>query len=258
MKLRRIAFIGVLIALSVAAVAYTFTAAVQFSAFAASVFKVAIVLALYEAADRFLLDEYDTVAQLKKGNVAVAIAMLALAILLAPAVASGQPAGHSPDSPPVVDTAQSYVGVTEQPPGSNEGDAVEMFLASVDLGEGYAWCAAFVSYVLDAADAKRPAIRSAGATDFLDARRTIDATDALRGTESVPAGALSVHRRGNSWKGHIGIVRYWQRQCGGTIEGNTSPGEAGSQRDGQGVWPRRRCLTPGSYFRIVGFVPTSS
>ena len=44
-------------------------------------------------------------------------------------------------------------------------------------------------------------------------------------------------------------------RCGETVEGNTSSGRAGSQRDGDGVWARTRCVSPGSYFRIVGFVP---
>ncbi len=51
--------------------------------------------------------------------------------------------------------------------------------------------------------------------------------------------------------------RAWYGRCAWSIEGNTSSGTAGSQRDGDGVYRRLRCIEPGSYFRIVGFAPVS-
>jgi len=130
-------------------------------------------------------------------------------------------------------------------------------MASVNLGDGVPWCAGLVRWAMDAVQIDRPAVRSAAATDYITGR-SIEARKVIRGTEVVPAGSLAIWRRGDTWRGHIGIVRSWQQQCGRTVEGNTSPGDAGPQRDGDGVWPRKRCIQPGSYFRIVAFTPSNT
>ena len=49
----------------------------------------------------------------------------------------------------------SQVGVREIG-GSNRGPYVEMYLVSVDLGPGFAWCAAFVSWCYQNAGVKAP------------------------------------------------------------------------------------------------------
>jgi hypothetical protein len=252
---KRVLFISLVAALATGGVAFTFTQAVAYSAFAAAVLKVAIILLLFEGLDRYLLEGVDTIAELEEGNVAVAITLLALALLLAPAVATGQPCPR--DEPPaVVNVALGEVGVTETPPGSNEGPRIQAYMEAVGLPDGKPWCAGAVRWMMDQAGTERPTVRSAGATDYITGR-SIKATDVLRGAEPVPAGALAIWRRGDTWKGHIGVVRRWAERCGRTVEGNTSPGEGGPQRDGDGVWPRKRCINPGSYFRIVAFTPTS-
>jgi hypothetical protein len=248
---KRVAFITSLAAAAIGAVAYTFTEAVAFSAFAASLLKVAIILLLFEGLDRYLLEGVDTIKELKQGNAAVAITLLALALLLAPAIATGQPCPR----PAVVDTAMQEVGEKEVE-GPNEGPDVRKYMAAVNLSDGYPWCAGFVRWALDQAGANYPGVRSAVATEYIT-DRSIEARKVLRGTKEVSVGSLSVHRRGDTWKGHIEILtRRWKGKCGTTIGGNTSPGKAGPQRDGDGVWPRRRCINPGSYFRVTHFSPT--
>jgi hypothetical protein len=253
-RVRRGIFIGLFALFAALAVAYTFTSAVPFSGFAAGVLKAAICVAIWVTFDEWVLSEFDTWDILKEDPIALAIALLALALLLAPAIATGQDAGGQRVGDRVVEEALNHVGVTETPPGSNEGQAVERYLASVDLGGGYAWCAAFARYVLDEANASRPAVRSAASTDYLT-DRSLDATDVLRGTAQPSRGSIVTFRRGDTWKGHTAIARSWSGACGRTVEGNTSPADAGPQRDGQGVWKRHRCIHPGSYFRIVGFTP---
>ena len=246
---------------------YTFSAAVRFSAFAASVAKVSLALLLFQALNRYWLEGIDTASEIESGNTAVAVALLALAVLLAPAVASGAPAGSSeaegpPDlmvcdreAPAIVEVARSEIGAQEHP--GNTGPAVEKYMAAVGLPDGYPWCAGFIAWVLDRSGAARPTVRSAVATDYITAR-SIDATDVLRGAADVPRGALSIHRRGGTWKGHIGVVEEWGQACGTAIEGNTSPpGGAGPDWDGGGVYRKERCIHPGNYFRIVKFTPTS-
>jgi hypothetical protein len=254
---KRVLFISALTVLAIAAVAFTFTQAVAYSAFAAAVLKVAIILLLYEALDRFLLEGVDTISELKDGNVAVAVTLLALALLLAPAVATGQPCPRvGPDRPAILNVALQEVGVTETPPGSNEGSRIETYMEAVGLSDGYPWCAGAMRWMMDQAKTDRPTVRSASATDYVTGS-SIEATEVLRGTESVPSGALVIWRRGDTWKGHIGVVHRWHQRCGRTVEGNTSPGESGPQRDGDGVWARQRCIWPGSYFRIIAFTPTT-
>ena len=103
-------------------------------------------------------------------------------------------------------------------------------------------------------DGRGRVIRSGLAARFITAR-SIRASEALRGVKRVPPGTVVIWRRGNGPFGHAGFVVSWDGASGETVEGNTSSGQAGSQRDGDGVWRRQRRITPGSYFRIVSFSP---
>lgn len=148
--------------------------------------------------------------------------------------------------------ARSFIGVTESG-GNNRGPEVKMFLASVGLGQGHAWCAAFVSYCLTKASVTYPTKRTAGARNFISTR-SIKARDVLSGRVTPESGWLVIWQHGNSWAGHIGFVVDWKKGVGQTIEGNTSSGK-GSQRDGDGVYARNRSIAPGNTFRITHFEP---
>lgn len=172
-----------------------------------------------------------------------------------------------------LDTALTHVGAVERPPGSNRGPQVDRFLAAVGISGAAPWCAAFTAYVLRAAgadvtDERGRSVLSAVATRHIVGRgphRSIDARDVLRGAARPEPGALVIWRNGANWTGHIGLVveddnaaergPAWYLRCGHTVEGNTSPGAAGSQRDGDGVWRKTRCIEPGAYWRIVSFTP---
>lgn len=247
-RTRHAIFLAVALIGSTSAFAWAVTGMPGFSTFFAGGMKATLAFGALAAFVYFGLDidTKEEMKQIRGDPVAVAILILAVAVILAPAVASGQPAA---------DTACTEIGVTENPPGSNAGPAVESYLASVGLSGGYPWCAAFARKMMDQAGTSAPAVRSAGATDYIT-RRSIKATQVLRGARDVPDGALVIWRRGSTWKGHIGFVQHWDRRCGRTVEGNTSPGRDGRQRDGDGVWARERCINPGSYFRIVAFTPT--
>lgn len=134
--------------------------------------------------------------------------------------------------PTAADTARRWTGRTERPPGSNEGPAVERFLASVGLEGGYPWCAAALSYWYDRAGVEGPkgdrseVIRSAGAINFAGGRRAIDPAAVLRGHRVVPKGSAVIWKRRGTWKGHAGVTaRRWDGRCGRTIEGNTRPAQ---------------------------------
>jgi hypothetical protein len=252
-RFRHAAFLTVVFCLSTAGFAWAVTGMPGFSTYLASLMKATISFVVFAGFLYWAL-EIDTEAEMENirdNPIAMAILIHAIATLLSPSVASGQISDR-----PVIDTAKAHIGVTEAPLGSNAGPSVEHFLSHVGLGPGYPWCAAYARTVMDEAGVKRPKVVSAGATDYIT-RRSIDATDVLRGAAEVPPGSLVIWRRGSTWKGHIGVVLRWGQRCGRTIEGNTSPGHDGAQRDGDGVWLRERCIRPGSYFRIIAFTPTS-
>ena len=153
------------------------------------------------------------------------------------------------------DTAAVFVGTVEF--GTNDGPGVRRFLSAVGLGPGNPYCAAFVSFCLDVADpsAVVPAVRSALARDFITAQ-SIRASWVIGGRWGPPPrGTIVVWKKGNTVFGHAGIVLKWFKRCGYTIEANTSSGAYGSQRDGDGVFVRLRCIDPASYFRITSFTP---
>ena len=261
---------------------------VELSGFAAGLLKAVLAVGLFWSFDRYVLTDIDTVAELKAGNVAYALMLVALAILLAATIATAQPGTPVPAAcvcsctcavpvspaaapavpspalpaavrPAHVDTALAYVGTVERG-GANRGPRVERFLRSVGLGPGQPWCAAFVSHVLEAAGARGPAdgrgrvIRSGLAAHFITAG-SVRASEALRGVKAVSDGAVVIWRRGSGPFGHAGFVVRWRGARGETVEGNTSPGAGGSQADGDGVWRRTREIQPGSHFRIVSFTP---
>lgn len=156
--------------------------------------------------------------------------------------------------PAQIDTAFSYLGTQEI--GSNEGPEVSKFLKSVGLNPGYAWCAAYVSFCFDAADnTVLPKVRSARAQAFIT-NRSHDASDILRHKVRPKMGWVLVWKNGNGPYGHVGFVVSWHGRCGVTVEGNTSSGVYGSQREGDGIWLRVRCIEPANKFRITHFTET--
>lgn len=269
-------FVGVALVVSAALVAVTFAAVPALSGFAAGLLKAALAVGAFWAFDRFVLTELDTAAELKAGNVAYGLMLVALALLLAATVAPAQPVSRLAEEAPArpeagelaVGIAAGYVGTVEKG-GANRGPEVEAFQRAVGIPPGSAWCAAFVGFVLSEAERQSgrrlvPAVRSGVATAYLG-RESVRARDVLRGVERPQVGSLVIWRRGATWRGHVGFVLRddnaevrgpaWYLRCGRTIEGNTSSGSVGSQADGDGVWERVRCIQPGSYFRIVAFTP---
>lgn len=167
---------------------------------------------------------------------------------------------HSPAAPGKnprhIDTALSYVG-TQEATGHNDGPIVEKFLHSVGRHKGDSWCAAFVSYCLDAAHVQQPSIRSGLAHDFKRSPGMITSEKVLRGA-TVPPGSLVGWEKGNTIFGHIGFTPAWSGISGTTIEGNTSPPGGRSESaewNGDGVYIKKRLIQPANYFRIRFFVP---
>lgn len=127
----------------------------------------------------------------------------------------------------IVAIARTYLGVEEDPIGSNSGPLIDTWLAFVGAHPGDAWCAAFACDVVHearVAEGMGPLTfkRSGGAL------RLLIINDALRTTNPLP-GDLIIWDHGNG-KGHVSI----KTGDATHIAGNTSPD--GKSRVGYGVF----------------------
>lgn len=157
--------------------------------------------------------------------------------------------------------AEAKRGVKEHG-GNNRGPMVRQYLKEVGLGEGYAWCDAFVSWCLHKAAGHRLPIESAGVWSTYSRARSLGW---LR--ERPFRGDLVMYdfNHDGGFDDHIGFV---EKVIGGvskrspvwflrTVEGNTVSGDAGSQDDGGGVYRRRRLVLKKyvAFARVPGRVP---
>jgi hypothetical protein len=140
----------------------------------------------------------------------------------------------------VVELARTQLGVREAT-GRNDGEQVEEYLRATELGPGYAWCAAFVTWVHQGCGADHPALGAWSPNWFT--QRVIyhygRLTYGQRGYERPqPGDVFGIYFPSKRRIAHVGIIEAWPR--GGrfiTIEGNTN--SAGS-REGDGVYRKRR------------------
>lgn len=152
--------------------------------------------------------------------------------------------------------AQGFVGVKEA--GQNRGFWIDLWNRRAGISVGNPYCATFGKFCLDSAGAITPTVRSPLATNWLKNKAVISAKDVYFGMKDVPVGSCVIWRNGETISGHFGFFVKWiSKYVLYTIEANTSSGESGSQRDGSGVYNRKRTLSPFAYFRIVGFVPVT-
>jgi hypothetical protein len=136
----------------------------------------------------------------------------------------------------VIALASTQIGVTEEPKGSNAGPMVEVYLHSVGLGKGYAWCMAFVYWCVDHAavqtGSSNPLKKTAGVIDQYNSRKAL--------ATSTPApGDIFIMDFGKG-VGHTGFVESVSGNIIHTIEGNTN--DDGS-REGYEVCRRQRQIT---------------
>lgn len=121
--------------------------------------------------------------------------------------------------------------------GNNRGPWVKLFLNGVKLNEGYAWCAAFIEFCCDIANVDegpddRPAAAVISWVNWAKPKKRI---------KTKPTRGDLTYWLNKDGTGHIAIVA-GVTTSGSVItyEGNTGPGETGSQRDGDGAYKRTR------------------
>jgi hypothetical protein len=147
--------------------------------------------------------------------------------------------------------AKFYEGVHEAG-GNNRGPMVEAFQRAVDgRAIGEAWCMAFVQFCV------REVERAHGLTSRI--RRSEGCLDVWEKTpvelrlEKPEPGCLVIWQHGKSWQGHVGIVQSVGVGVIDTTEGNTGP-VVGVQREGDGVYARRRSKIGEGEMRVKGFL----
>lgn len=123
---------------------------------------------------------------------------------------------------------------TRELSGKNDGKRVEMYLASIGLGKGFSWCAAFVSWTYQKNGVKHPL--SAWAPSFFPKKNII--YSAGKELSQPQTGDLfGIYYPNKKRIAHVGFIDRWTDKYAITVEGNTN--EAGS-REGDGVYRKKR------------------
>lgn len=167
----------------------------------------------------------------------------------------------------VVAQARARIGLTEHPDVSNVVPALQAL--GRDLGVqrwiaamGYPWCAYF-AFLMALATGKSKTAKAAlvdysfnglyTPTIVAEARAGRHGMRVVSAADVKPGDLALFNFPGGEWVDHVEIVEV--PPTGGelvTIGGNTSPGEAGSQSNGGGVFRRRRSTS-----QVVAFVRIS-
>lgn len=144
----------------------------------------------------------------------------------------------------MVARALTRVGVVERPAGSNSGPLIDFWIKSQGGVPGYPWCAYFVCAF----------VKWAGGPDIQDGYTVTIVQSARRKQKGLTLAWERGKTPGPPPKG-AGLIRFWKfpgvsgALCdhtgidigdGRTVEGNTSPGNGGSQDNGGGVYLRNR------------------
>ncbi len=134
----------------------------------------------------------------------------------------------------IIEFAGKEVGVTEEPIGSNKGQRVNEYLASIGLQPGLPWSTAFVYWVYKQANAEAK-LRKTGSLmelwNSLNPNERITQKEAMANPSLIQPGNLFFIQFGKNI-GQIGIVESVKGESIFTIEGNSN--DKGTE-DGTGV-----------------------
>ncbi|WP_443945094.1 peptidoglycan-binding protein [Pedobacter sp. AW1-32] len=126
----------------------------------------------------------------------------------------------------LLNIAAKEIGVREKT-GNNDGIAVEQYLRYVKLGKGYAWCAAFISWIFGQAGYAEP--RTAWSPALFPNSRL---------SKTVSTGQVyGIYFSSYGRIAHCGLVEKKDGDYIIGIEGNTS---VSGSREGDGVYRKRR------------------
>lgn len=162
----------------------------------------------------------------------------------------------------LIDTATNFVGLreTESNAAFNDLARSKKLIASFKRvqwwASGAAYCAAFDGGMV-ALTADALGIDPAGFLKHWTAHcmTNVRKMKELGYLSARPAeGALWLAKHGDTDSGHAGIVVSFKGGVISTIEGNTSSGSTGSQRNGDGIFARTRDAFQNGNLKTMGFV----
>jgi hypothetical protein len=146
----------------------------------------------------------------------------------------------------VQNTYLSQVGIREAT-GRNDGPAVKMYLASTNLDEGYAWCAAFVNWTYQKCGVETPRSAAWSPSWFPSSK-------VLRSDQVPRAGdVFGIYYTTKKRVAHVGFIHKWPINGTSvtTVEGNTN--DAGS-REGDGVYVKYRLKS--QIYQVADWIST--
>lgn len=144
------------------------------------------------------------------------------------------------------------IGVREKT-NKNDGPKVAAYLKYTGLSEGYAWCAAYISWCFNKAGFKEP--KTAWSPSLFPKSRVIWKKN---GGPVIKNGVIKLPERGdvfgiyfNNYKriAHAGFIDQWGDRLIITVEGNTNEGNS---RDGDGVYRKRRPIS--SIYQVSNWI----
>lgn len=172
----------------------------------------------------------------------------------------------------VVKNSMKYLNVRETKNRPNRGIEIDRFHDYVGLEYGNPWCMMFVEYnwyeVLRPYGLE-PHIKTARVSTYYQHAlkhkylyQVKTAKGIIYGAQTPEKGDIVIWIKGvgydawDNFNGHTGeTIRYVEKPTDlETIEGNTGPGDQGDQREGDGVYVRRRSILLGKDFRIDALI----
>lgn len=138
----------------------------------------------------------------------------------------------------VIAVYKSQIGVREKT-GNNDGAAVEVYLRTVGLDKGYAWCAAFVKWCLVKGGVLQAAAINGMAASCQRKESLVFYQNRWQ-EQPLQADVFCLYYKSLGRIGHTGFFDGWANRSMGTyyaVEGNTN---GGGSRDGDGVYRRIR------------------
>lgn len=148
----------------------------------------------------------------------------------------------------VVALYHKQIGVREAT-NHNDGPKVEMYLRSVGLNKGYAWCGAFVRWDFDSCHVKTTITGAASSCYWKG--HTVWFNHQWTG-EPQPGDVFTLWFNSLHRIGHTGFWDGWANKKEGTVitcEGNAN---SGGSRDGDGVY--RRIRQAGSMYAVSRWI----
>ncbi|WP_246032733.1 CHAP domain-containing protein [Sphingobacterium yanglingense] len=113
----------------------------------------------------------------------------------------------------IIQIASKELG-THEATSNNDGPRIEQYLRYTNLGKGYEWCAAFVSWVYGQAGLLQP--RNPWSPALFPKARQIDKVKAM------PADVFGIYGVKAKRINHVGLVKKMSKDYLVTIEGNSN------------------------------------